>query len=100
MNRTLGAFEVLRALKSGGMGDVLLARRRGPGGFEQLAAIKTVRADLMASQAVRDMFLDEARLLARLAHPAIATVLDFGEADGVMYMAMEYVRGVALRELA
>ena len=72
----LGELEVLHALKSGGMGDVLLGRRRGPGGFEQLVAIKTIRAELAASEAVRAMFLDEARLLARLTHPAIALVHD------------------------
>jgi len=52
MTRRLGAFEVLHALKSGGMGDVLLGRRRGPGGFEQVVALKTIRADLAASEAV------------------------------------------------
>jgi eukaryotic-like serine/threonine-protein kinase len=100
MTRRLGAFEVLHALKSGGMGDVLLGRRRGPGGFEQVVALKTIRADLAASEAVRAMFLDEARLLARLAHPAIATVVDFGSDGEDLYLAMEYVRGLRFRELA
>jgi hypothetical protein len=44
----LGDYEILHALKSGGMGDVLLARRRGVAGFEQVCAIKTVRAELAA----------------------------------------------------
>ena len=95
----LGDFEILHALKSGGMGDVLLARRRGPGGFEQIVAVKTIRPELTASEAVRTMFLDEARLLARLTHPAIATVHDFGDEGGTLYLALEYVRGSSFRGL-
>jgi predicted Ser/Thr protein kinase len=96
----LGDYEVLRALKTGGMGEVLLARRRGPEGFEKLVAVKTIRAELAGAAAVRAMFLDEAKLLARLAHPAIAQVSDFGEEQGGLYLVMEYVPGLRFRELA
>ena len=89
MLTSLGAFEVVRALSSGGMGDVLLARRRGPGGFEQLVAIKTIRAELAGAAPVRAMFLDEAAILARLGHPAVAAVHDFGEQGGTLYLVME-----------
>lgn len=95
----IGDYEILAALKSGGMGDVLLARRRGPAGFEQVCAIKTVRAELSATPLARTMFLDEARLLARLTHPGIAQILDFGEVDGMAYMVMEYVPGMSFRGL-
>ena len=95
----LDDYEVLRALKTGGMGEVLLARRRGPEGFERLVAIKTIRAELAGAAAVRAMFLDEAKLLARLGHPAIAQVSDFGEEDGGLYLVMEYVPGLRFREL-
>ena len=94
-----GDYEILHALKSGGMGDVLLARRRGLAGFEQLCAIKTVRAELAATSLARAMFLDEARLVARLSHPAIAQVIDFGEVDGAAYLVMEYVPGMSFRAL-
>ena len=50
--------------------------------------------------AVRAMFLDEAAILARLNHPAIATVHDFGEEGGTLYMVMEYVAGIPFRDLA
>jgi len=95
-----GAYEILYELKSGGMGAVLLARRRGPGAFEQLVAIKTIRPEYAGAQAVRAMFLDEAAILARLNHPAVATVHDFGEENGTLYMVMEYVAGIPFRELA
>jgi len=94
-----GAYEILYELKTGGMGAVLLGRRRGPGTFEQLVAIKTIRAEYAQTAAVRAMFLDEAAILARLSHPAIATVHDFGEQDGTLYMVMEYVAGIALRDI-
>ncbi len=95
----LGDYEILHALKSGGMGDVLLARRRGVAGFEQVCAIKTVRAELAATELARAMFLDEARLLARLTHPGIAQIIDFGELGGTAYMVMEYVPGMSFRTL-
>jgi len=99
LNR-FGAYEILYELKSGGMGAVLLGRRRGPGTFEQLVAIKTIRPEYAQAPAVRAMFLDEAAILARLNHPGIATVHDFGEEAGTLYMVMEYVAGQPLRDLA
>src|ERR1700753_1444903 len=93
------AYEILHELKSGGMGAVLLGRRRGPGAFEQLVAIKTIRPEYAQAPAVRAMFLDEAAILARLAHPGIATVHDFGEEGGTLYMVMEYVAGIAFRDV-
>src|SRR5215467_15937057 len=81
------------------MGAVLLGRRRGPGAFEQLVAIKTIRPEYAQAPAVRAMFLDEAAILARLNHPGVATVHDFGEDGGTLYMVMEYVAGLALRDL-
>jgi serine/threonine-protein kinase len=95
-----GAYEILHELKSGGMGAVLLGRRRGPGSFEQLVALKTIRPEFAGAPAVRAMFLDEAAILARVNHPGIAIVHDFGEERGTLYMAMEYVAGISFRALA
>ncbi len=99
MTTRFGAYEILHELKSGGMGAVLLGRRKGPGTFEQLVAIKTIRPEYAAAQAVRAMFLDEAAILARINHPGIATVHDFGEEGGTLYMVMEYVAGNSFRGL-
>ncbi len=99
MARRFGAYEILYELSSGGMGAVLLGRRRGPGTFEQLVAIKTILPIHAQTELVRAMFLDEAALLARLSHPAIATVHDFGEDGGTLYMVMEYVAGIPFREV-
>lgn len=97
--KRFGAYEILHELSSGGMGSVLLGRRRGPGAFEQLVAIKTIRPEFANAQAVRAMFLDEAAILARINHPGIATVHDFGEEAGTLYMVMEYVAGTSVRGL-
>ncbi|HET9626531.1 MAG TPA: serine/threonine-protein kinase [Kofleriaceae bacterium] len=99
MVQRFGSYEILYELKTGGMGAVLLGRRRGPGAFEQLVAIKTILAAHAKTEAVRAMFLDEAALLARLAHPAVATVHDFGEDAGTLYMVMEYVAGTSFRDV-
>ena len=68
-----GTYEIIHELKSGGMGSVLIGRRRGPGAFEQLVAIKTIRPEYANAPQVRAMFLDEAAILARLNHPASPT---------------------------
>lgn len=94
-----GNYEIVYELKSGGMGSVLLGRRRGPGTFEQLVAIKTIRPEYANAPQVRAMFLDEAAILARLNHPGIAHVHDFGEEASTLYMVLEYVAGVAFRDL-
>ncbi|HKE18528.1 MAG TPA: protein kinase [Kofleriaceae bacterium] len=95
----LGGHEVLYQIKAGGMGEVLLARRVGPSGFERLVALKIIRSELRDHDPLRRMFLDEAQLLARVSHPAIAQIYDFGEDGGVLYLAMEYVTGVSFRDL-
>lgn len=96
---SISGFEVLTKLSSGGMGDVLLARRRGVHGFEKLLAIKTIRGELAKRLDIRAMFLDEAKLSARLDHANIAQVYDFGEASESLYLAMEYVPGLPLNKL-
>lgn len=92
-------FERVTHLSKGGMGEVLLARRLGAHGFEKLVAIKTIRPELARRDDVRRMFLDEARLVARLDHPTIAQVYDFGDAGDFLYLAMEYVAGVSFSNL-
>ena len=92
-------LDVLAKLSSGGMGEILLARRRGLHGFEKLLAVKVIKSTLAQRPAIRAMFSDEARLVARLDHPTIAQVYDYGEAEDTFYLAMEYVPGIALNHL-
>jgi serine/threonine protein kinase len=96
---TAGQFEILAPLSVGGMGEVYLARRKGAHGFEKLIALKTIRPDLIQHEEMRRMFLDEARVLARLDHPAVAQVYDFVEGEAGLFLSMEYVPGVPLSKL-
>lgn len=99
----VGAWRIERPLDAGGMGVVFLARR-ADGHYEQQAAIKFVRSgDLSMSPArqadLMARFANERRLLARIEHPNIVRVLDGGAtADGIPYLVMEYVDGIALTD--
>src|SRR5271157_3396224 len=89
----LGPYELLRRLATGGMAEVYLARRAGPHGFQNLVALKRILPQFARDPDFVAMFVDEARVCARLGHPNIVQVFDFGEQDGELYMAMEYVDG-------
>ena len=89
----LGPYELLRRLATGGMAEVYLARRAGPHGFQKLVAVKRILPQYTRDPDFVAMFIDEARVCARLGHPNIVQVFDFGEQDGELYMAMEYVDG-------
>jgi serine/threonine-protein kinase len=89
----LGPYELIRRLATGGMAEVYLARRAGPHGFQKLVAVKRILPQFSADTDFVSMFVDEARVCARLGHPNIVQVFDFGEHDGELYMAMEYVDG-------
>ena len=97
MGEFLGRFELLHKIAAGGMGEVFLARQRGPVGFEKFLVIKTLLPHLTEDQEFVNMFFDEARIAAMLSHPNIAQIYDLGEASGRYYIAMEYVHGETLR---
>jgi serine/threonine-protein kinase len=75
------------------MAEVYLARRAGPHGFQKIVAVKRILPQLARDPDFTAMFVDEARVCARLGHPNIVQVFDFGEHNGDLYMAMEYVDG-------
>lgn len=89
----LGPYELLRRIATGGMAEVYLARRAGPHGFQKIVAVKRILPQYARDTDFVAMFVDEARVCARLGHPNIVQVFDFGEHDGELYMAMEYVDG-------
>jgi hypothetical protein len=97
--RRLGRYELVRHLATGGMGDVHLARMVGPAGFQRWVVVKVLLPELAPSARYRDMFLDEARLAARLAHANVCEVLDLGEEAGTYYIVMPYLDGVPLAAL-
>ena len=95
----LGTFELIRPLAQGGMADVYLARRVGPGQFERHVALKVLNRSRAGTAGACAMFLEEARVVAMLSHHNIASVLEVDVSDGRHYLAMEYVHGADLREI-
>jgi serine/threonine protein kinase len=93
-------YQPIATLGRGGMADVYLAIARGPVGFNKLVVLKHLRSSDDDSRS-RDMFLDEARLAARLNHPNIVDTYDVGQdGDGESYfIAMEYLEGQSLSRL-
>lgn len=99
VGKKVGRYKLLHRLGKGGMAAVYLGRATGHAGFEKLAAVKVIHPTLAAEPEFVEMFLDEARIAARLQHPHIVAIHDQGEADGNFYMVMEYVEGETLAGL-
>jgi tRNA A-37 threonylcarbamoyl transferase component Bud32 len=95
----VGSYEILKRLGSGGMADVFLARRSGSGGVVQRVALKRLRPEHVDDPNFARMFLDEARIAARLVHPNIVTLLDVGQHGHELYLAMELVDGAPLSSM-
>jgi len=94
-----GKYQLFASLGRGGMADVFLAVARGPMGFNKLAVIKRLRQALADEPSFRNMFLDEARLAARLNHPNIVHTYEVGEHNGIYFIAMEYLEGQSLNKV-
>jgi eukaryotic-like serine/threonine-protein kinase len=89
-------LEILELLGQGGMGVVYKARQRG---LDRLVALKILAADSGKDASFAQRFTLEARSLARLSHPNIVGVYDFGQAGNYYYFVMEFVDGTNLREM-
>jgi eukaryotic-like serine/threonine-protein kinase len=97
----LDRFELIAELASGGMATVYLGRLGGVAGFQRFVAIKRLHPHLAREPEFVDMFLDEARLAARIHHPNVVPILEIGESDEGYYLVMEYIEGdTAARFLA
>ncbi len=94
--RALGRYQLAYELASGGMATVFLGRAVDPGGVSKLVAIKRIHKHLARSREFVDMFLDEARIVARITHPNVCSVFELGEVDGTYFIAMEYLAGETL----
>ena len=89
-------LEIIELLGQGGMGVVYKARQRG---LDRLVALKILAADIGTDGSFAQRFTLEARSLARLSHPNIVAVYDFGQAGKYYYFVMEFVDGTNLREM-
>lgn len=95
----VGKYTVLGHLATGGMAEVYLARQQGIEGFEKMVVLKRVRGDLAMDRHAINLFLEEARLGASLAHPNITQVYEIDVFNGQYFLAMEYVYGADLRQV-
>ena len=93
---TAGAFAKYRPIAElghGGMAQVFLALASGPVGFNKLVVIKQIREQFADDPEFLTMFLDEARLAARLNHPNVVQTNEVGGNGKRYYICMEYTRG-------
>lgn len=97
--RILGKYHIVRPLKLGGTAAIYLAISRGENNFSREVVIKRPLPHLISDPRSRLMFIDEAHIAARLSHPNICQVLDLVARDDEVYLVMEYLRGVDLREI-
>ncbi len=95
VGKTLGHYEILAPLGEGGMGEVYRARDTT---LDRDVAIKVLPEDFATDSGRLARFEREAKLLASLNHPNIATIFGFEESDGVRFIAMELVEGQSLAE--
>jgi serine/threonine protein kinase len=89
-------LEIIELIGKGGMGAVYRARQKE---LDRIVALKILPPGIGDDPAFAGRFAREAKALAKLNHPGIVTIYDFGRADGLFYFLMEYVDGVTLRQL-
>ena len=97
--RSIGRYVLFREVAHGGMATVHLGRLRGPAGFSRTVAIKRLHPQFARDPEFVSMFLDEARLAARVQHPNVVDVLDVVAAEGELFLVMDYVHGESLAKL-
>jgi serine/threonine-protein kinase len=95
----MGRYALFREIAAGGMAVVHLGRLQGPVGFSRTVAIKRLYPQYARDPEFVSMFLDEARLAARIRHPNVAPTLDVVASAGELFLVMEYVHGDSLARL-
>ena len=91
----IGKYKIVGKIGQGAMGEVYKAHDAV---LNRMVAIKTITADLGSDETLRKRFQREAQSAARLNHPNIITVYDYGEEQGKIYMAMELLEGIDLKQ--
>jgi eukaryotic-like serine/threonine-protein kinase len=99
-----GRYQLVERLAVGGMAELFVATAPGEHGFEKVLVIKRLLPHLNADPTYNAMFVDEAKLTARLVHPKIAQTFELAREGDMLFIAMEYVEGIdvlaLLRECA
>ena len=97
--RRVGRYLLHEPIATGGMASVHLGRIIGPAGFSRTVAIKRLHPHLARDPEFVSMFLDEARLAARIQHPNVVSTLDVLASEGELFLVMDYVLGESLSQL-
>lgn len=92
--KQLGNYDVIRRIRVGGMGAVYEGRQRTA--FGRHVAIKVILGDYASDPDMRRRFAREARTVARLQHPHILSLIEFGDAHGILYLVMPFIEGGTL----
>jgi len=96
---TLGRYELLAPIASGGAATVYIAIKRGKARFERTVAIKVLHNHLALDEGFVSSFFEEARIAARIQHPNVVPIHDIDSIDDQLIMVMDYVEGVPLSAL-
>jgi serine/threonine protein kinase len=97
--RFAGRYALFDQIAAGGMGTVHLGRLTASSGFQRVVAIKRALPEVMADPELAGMFVDEALASSSVQHPNVLSALDLVDADGEIWLVMEYVHGAALGSL-
>ncbi len=97
--RVVGRYAVYNEIAAGGMATVHIGRLLGPVGFARTVAIKRLHPQFAKDPEFVSMFLDEARLAARVQHPNVVATIDVVATGGELFLIMDYVRGESLSRL-
>jgi serine/threonine protein kinase len=95
----IGRYALFEEIAAGGMATVHYGRLLGPVGFSRTVAIKRLHPHLAKDPEFAAMFLDEARVAARVRHPNVVPTLDIVSLQGELFLVMEYVQGESLARL-
>src|SRR3981081_1830538 len=97
--RVVGRYARYAEIAAGGMATVHYGRLLGPVGFSRTVAIKRLHPQFAKDPEFVSMFLDEARLAARIRHPNVVSTLDVVASNSELVLVMEYVHGESLSRL-
>jgi eukaryotic-like serine/threonine-protein kinase len=92
--KAFGRYQLVERLAIGGMAELFKAEVSGAHGFKKIVVIKRILPHMARDDHFNSMFVDEAKITARLSHPKICQTLELGNVDGQLYIAMEYVDGL------
>src|SRR5689334_2675651 len=92
--KQLGNYDIIKCIRVGGMGAVYEGRQRTA--FDRRVAIKVILGDYASDRAMQRRFAREAQIIAKLQHPHILPLIEFGESKGILYLVMPFIDGGTL----